>query len=154
MIHRTVSLAFTGLILAIFTYTGLTSLTFTPGGKWMPLVVSLIGGVLTFVTFIVEIIGLLRVRREAAALTEEEHAFNYDVKWSLYYFIWLAGLGVIIWLLGFFIGAALWLGSFLRINGKKSWIFIAVSMVSMTGFFLIVRHYLPMDFPPGLIGLG
>lgn len=66
-------------------------------------------------------------------------------------FGWLLGLYAGIWLLGFKIGFSIFFVSFLKIDGRCSWIVTIMLVVLMMAILLAFEHLLGVYWPAGLI---
>lgn len=152
MTARITKIAFDALVLIAFTYAAITATTFTPGGRWLPLVVSIIGGILAAINVGLDALGAFSPKRK---LIEEdarqEVEFNTDVRSALYWFGWMVGFAILIFLFGFLAAAPVWLGLFLRINAKKRWLFTIISVVVLIGVLVLIKEFLPLEFPEGLL---
>ena len=152
MTARITKIAFDALVLIAFTYAAFTATTFTPGGRWLPLVVSIAGALLAAANIALDAIRGFSSKRTLSEEDEKQEVeFNTDVRSALYWFGWMVGFAVLIFLFGFLAAAPVWLGLFLRINAKKRWVFTIISVIALVVVLVIIKEFLPLEFPEGLL---
>jgi len=96
--------------------------------------------------------------KESPDGTPVDFQFSKDVdpavakKRAITMFSWLVGFFLLIWLLGFPIGIALMMFTYLKFQGRESWtLSVALTVIGWLCFYGLFVKLLTLPFPQGLL---
>jgi hypothetical protein len=115
--------------------------------------------ILAFVQVILDMKGVkAKAADDGAPPTPMDFQFTKDIdpvtarNRAIIMFGWLVGFLGIIWLLGFPIGIALMMISYLKFQGKEPWgLSITLTVLAWLGFYGLFVKLLTLPFPQGMI---
>ena len=141
------SIIFTFFLFLLFTGLALEAMTFSRLAKFFPLYITLAGAILSFIYTFVQIRTL--VKKEG--LPEELKKLKF--KRPFIYLAWLLGYVGLIYIVGFLLATALFLGAFLYFESKFTIIKTSISISIVLVFLILFSDVMNLYWPRSLLGL-
>lgn len=140
-----VSLVFTVLLTLLFIWFALEATTFSERARFFPLYISLIA-----ILFVV--IELVLTFTRFFSKKEEVSSFHPNLIEAIKYIGWIMLLLGLIYLVGFKVGASVFLGAFLYfVTGFKWWRVLVAVAITFTCLFLFGDYYMNLHWPRNLM---
>jgi hypothetical protein len=146
------------LLLTLFSGAIIQAITFPKMAGIFPLCISTAGGVLC----LVELARFFsKKKRKTMAEDADDKRMYVDDMWqqglgriwhiAIRYFIWLTFFYLTIYLVGFIIATVLFMATFLRIEGKSSWLFSLISVMGVLAVILTFGKVMNIHWPVGVV---
>ncbi|TDV57747.1 hypothetical protein [Actinophytocola oryzae] len=170
------SLAVASLTLVIMVYAGLDALTFSEASMWFPAFVAIVGAVCALSVIVKDVVTLVRRRPVAAPASvpaevgeptsappaddvpsaaaepvdDDERVDGAVLRQVAYWLGWMVGLGVLVMVIGGFIGMTVWLLCFLRLASRQSWLFSVIGAFAAAVVLFVITNALDFYVPQGI----
>ncbi|HEY9539217.1 MAG TPA: tripartite tricarboxylate transporter TctB family protein [Kiloniellaceae bacterium] len=155
---------FTIAVLCLFAYAGFEALSFSRLARYMPLYVSVAGAALSLPLLLAELRRLRAPGGDAAnrapssieeysvgdPLTDAEERKRF---WTTAYYLgWMVGYVALIGIVSLPVASAVFLGAFLRLEGRMSYPFVGLSVAALVAALFAVTYLMHLRWPTSLIG--
>lgn len=145
-----VSLVFSVFVFLLFCWVAIEALSFRELARFFPFYISIIGAILMFIDIIVTVVKMMKNRERSNEPLHE----NLPVAFK--YLIIIVSYLVLIYLVGIFVGTAIYLFAFLyfetRLGLLKTTISVALVVAGIMVFGDVMNLYWPKSLLDGFIG--